>query len=345
MNERKNCDAMRQAKDSSSTIYDVASLAGLSISTVSRVLNSPKQVSQETRDKVLAAIDQLGYVPKAEARARALQGTRRIGVLTPFFTAPSFVQRLRGIDAALASTHYELVIYTIESLSRLKGYLTTLPLTGNLDGLIVMSLPIRDDEAERLAERGLETVLIECHQPCFSSVEIDDYAGGGMAARYLLNKGHRNLAFIGDIDPPDYAIRPVVARYEGFWDTLVEAGLSFPSEYVRSSWYAQEHSRKAARQLLELPNPPSAIFAAADIQAIAVMKVARDMNLHIPRDLAVIGFDDLDIADYVGLTTIHQPLDDSGRTAAEMLLARIADPGRPVQHVRLPLAIVERETV
>jgi len=96
---------------------------------------------------------------------------------------------------------------------------------------------------------------------------------------------------------------------------------------------------------LQLPRPPTAIFAAADIQAIAVMKVARDLGLRIPQDLAVIGFDDLDIADYVGLTTIRQPLDDSGRIAAELLLARVADPERPEQHVRLPLNIVERETV
>jgi LacI family transcriptional regulator len=332
-------------KDAKPTIYDVAELAGLSISTVSRVLNSPEQVNETNRIKVLAAIDRLGYVPKAEARARALQGTRRIGVLTPFFTAPSFVQRLRGIDAALAPTYYELIIYTVDSLNRLKGYLASLPLTGNLDGLIVMSLPVSAEEADRLIERRLVTVLIECQIACFSSVEINDWQGGRMAAEYLLKKGHRRLAFLGDIHPPDYAIRPVVARYEGFCEALVEAGVQLPAEYVKSSWYAQEQSRQAARQLLELPEPPTAIFAAADIQAIAVMKVARDMGLRIPQDVAVLGFDDLDIADYVGLTTICQPLDDSGQIAAEMLLARIADPDRPEQHVRLPLNLIERETV
>ncbi len=143
---------MKQAKENTPTIYDVAELSGLSISTVSRVLNSPERVSGETRARVLAAIDQLGFVPKAEARARALQSNRRIGVLTPFITAPSFVQRLRGIDAALVNTNYELVIYTVESLNRLQGYLASLPITGNLDGLIIMSLPIDDEGAEQVGQ-------------------------------------------------------------------------------------------------------------------------------------------------------------------------------------------------
>ena len=108
------------SKDGQATIYDVATLSGVSIATISRVLNSPGKVSEQTRGKVMAAIDELGFVPKAEARARALHSTRRIGVLTPFFTAPSFVQRLRGIDAALMRTEHELIVYTIDSLSRLQ---------------------------------------------------------------------------------------------------------------------------------------------------------------------------------------------------------------------------------
>jgi DNA-binding LacI/PurR family transcriptional regulator len=336
---------MRQPRETPPTIYDVAALAGASISTVSRVLNAPERVNEATRTRVLAAIDQLGYVPKAEARARALQGTRRIGVATPFLTAPSFVQRLRGIDAVLEDFNYELIIYTVESLDRLKGYLATLPLTGNLDGLIIMSLPVEDADARRIVEHQLETVLIELHQPYFSSVEIDDFEGGRMAAQYLLDHGHCHLAFLGDIDPPDYAIRPVVARFGGFSQALAEAGVPLPDEYVRSCRYSQEASRQAARALLALPEPPTAIFAAADVQAIAIMRVARDLGLRIPGDLAIIGFDDLDMADYVGLTTVRQSLDDSGRIAAELLLGRLADPERPLQHVRLPLTIVERDTV
>lgn len=336
---------MKQAKENAPTIYDVAELSGLSISTVSRVLNFPDRVSGETRAKVLAAIDQLGFVPKAEARARALQSNRRIGVLTPFITAPSFVQRLRGIDKALVNTNYELVIYTVESLNRLQGYLASLPITGNLDGLIIMSLPIDDEGAGRLAKYGPETVMIEYSMPDFCSVEIDDTAGGKMAAEYLVTKQHHRCAFIGDIDPPDYAIRPVISRLVGFRQGLDEAGICLPEEYIRSTPYEQEPTRRAVRELLRLPQPPTAIFAAADIQAMGVLKVAQEYGLKVPDDLAVIGFDDLEMADYVGLTTIRQPLDDSGRIAAELLLSRLADPDRPVQHVQLPLTVIDRETV
>src|SRR5512140_479035 len=132
------------------TIYDVASAAGVSISTVSRVLNTSEKVNEETRGAVLAAIDRLGFIPKADARARALRDNRRIGVITPFFTAPSFVQRLRGVASALRSTSYELLIFAVDSSERLHNYLETLPLTGNLDGLIILSLQFENRFADRL---------------------------------------------------------------------------------------------------------------------------------------------------------------------------------------------------
>jgi LacI family transcriptional regulator len=335
---------MKRSREDPPTIYDVARLAGSSISTVSRVLNSPERVNEATREKVLFAIDQLGYIPNAEARSRALQSTRRIGVLTPFFTSPSFVQRLRGIATALAEPNYELIIYTVESLKRLKGYLSLLPITGSLDGLIIMSLPFEEADRKRLIENHLETVVIEFQQAFFSSVEIDDFRGGKLAAQYLLEKGHQHLAFIGDIDPPPYAIRPTIARFDGFKQALEDKGIPLSQAYIHSAPYNQEPSRQAARDLLSLPKRPTAIFAAADIQAVAVMKVAREMGIKIPEDLAVIGFDDLDLADYVGLTTVRQPLDDSGRIAAELILARLADQNHPLQHVQLPLSIVERDT-
>jgi LacI family transcriptional regulator len=331
-------------RKNSPTIYDVARLAGLSVSTVSRVLNSSERLSEETRVKVLAAIDQLHFIPKAEARARALQGTRRIGVLAPFFTAPSFVQRLRGIAAALNDPGYELIIYPVHSLKRLKGYLAGLPITRSLDGLITLSLPIDEEDSRRLADHCLETVMIEYNQTQFSSVEIDDFAGGKLAAQYLINKGHQRIAFLGDLYPPDYAIRPAFARLNGFRQGLLEANLTLPDEYCIASSFNRESSRQTAQQILTLPERPTAVFASADVQAATVIKVAGELGLKIPRDLAVIGFDDVEMADYLGLTTINQYLDDSGRIAVELLLGRLSDPSRPVQHVSLPLTIVERET-
>ena len=325
------------------TIYDVAERSGVSISTISRVLNAPEKVKHETRTKVFEAIDGLGFVPKVEARARALRQTGRIGVVTPFFTAPSFVQRLRGVASALSKSNYELVIYTVDSVDRLHGYISSIPLTGHLDGLILMSLPIREKDAQRLSVHGLETVLIEYPHPRLNSIEIDDELGGQMAAEYLIKKGHRRVAFLGDIEPPEaFAIHPISKRLLGFRKTLKASGIALPEAYVRWASDTQEDSRRAAHEQLCLSEPPTAIFAASDIQALSVIKVARQLNISIPGQLAVLGFDDIDGADHADLTTISQQLDESGRLAVEILLSRIKNPNRPRQHIQLPLTIIQR---
>lgn len=325
------------------TIYDVADLANVSISTVSRVLNTPEQVNTATRERVLAAIDRLNFVPRADATARARKGTRRIGVLAPFITYPSFVQRLRGV-ATLADTSYEMVIYNVESASRRDGYLASLPVTRRLDGLIVMALPFGDEAAQRLRANDLETVLIECAHPFFSSVEIDDEAGGELVARYLLSQGHRRFGFVGDDEVPDYAIRTSDRRLAGYQRALRAAGITLAPDYIMKGRHGREQARLHGHELLELPEPPTAIFAHSDNQAMGVLKALRERGLSAPRDLAVVGFDDIDVADYLGLTTVRQPLEESGRIAVELLLARLADRTRPTQRVTLPLTLVQRET-
>ncbi len=326
------------------TIYDVAEHSGISISTISRVLNNPEKVNSKTRARVLDAIDKLGFVPKAEARARALSKTNRIGVVTPFFTAPSFVQRLRGVASALTTSNHELVIYTVDSSDRVQGYFSSIPFTGNLDGLIVMSLPIQKKEAQRLIEHDIKTVLIEYSHPELNCIEIDDVQGGRMAAELLLSKGHRRIAFIGDEEPHDFEIHPAGLRLQGFREALKNAGIKVPAEYIRLFENTHEQAMQATRELLSLPTPPTAIFAAADVQAVSALKVAREMGVKVPEQLAVIGFDDIDWAEFMDLTTIRQHLDESGKLAVEILLAQIADPSRPPQHVNLPLSLIERQT-
>jgi DNA-binding LacI/PurR family transcriptional regulator len=329
----------------SPTIYDVATAAQVSISTVSRVLNNPDKVNDATRSTVLEAINNLGFVPKAEARARALKEFRRIGVLTPFFTAPSFVQRLRGAASALQSTSDELIIFTVDSISALNHYLETLPLTGNLDGLIVISMQFNDRYARQLVEHGLETVLIEYPQKILSSIEIDDVAGGRMAAEYLLQKGHKKLGFVGDTAAtPDFNVHPIALRLSGFRQGLQDAGMRLKEENTLLVKYDVESTRQKAHEFLSPPLQHSAIFAATDLQAIGILRAARDLGIRVPQDLAILGFDDLDVAEYVGLTTINQHLDESGGVAVELLLSRLVGPTRAIQHIQLPLNIIERET-
>jgi len=326
------------------TIYDVAKHAGVSITTVSRILNTPDRVNSKTRERVLASIDKLNFVPKAEARARAMQHTGRIGVICPFFTAPSFIQRLRGIAETLSPENYELVVYTVDSNDHLQGYLSSLPLTGNLDGLIILSLPVDDSQVHRLVDHGVPAVLVEYPHPKLNCVEIDDVEGGYMATTYLVDKGHRRIAFLGDTDLPEYSIHPVSLRLKGFRRALKEARIKLPDTFVRLAPYSQEQTRQVAKELLNLPDPPTAIFAATDFQALGVLKAARQLNIKVPEQLAVIGFDDLDMAEYADLTTISQHLDESGRLAVEILLAQIESPSRPPRHVKLPLVLIERQT-
>lgn len=322
------------------TIYDVAQEAQVSIATVSRVLNFPLRVKPGTRNAVLSAIDKLGYVPNAESRARAFSETRRIGVLIPFFTTPSFVQRLRGIAEVLNQNDYELVIYPVDSRAREQSYLETLPMRSTLDGLIITSQALDETVAARLLQHQLECVLIEFSNPNFSSIEIDNEEGGYLATQFLIRKGHRRIAFIGGQTRPEFGVNPIIERMLGYQKALAEHEIQLPAEYACE--YALDPAQ-ALRSLVAL-GLPLAIFAATDLQAIALVKAARDLNLRMPQDVAIIGFDNIDMAEYFGLTTIHQPLDESGKIAARLLISRLSETSQPVQHIRLPLKIIERAT-
>lgn len=335
---------MSSDKHSSPTIYDVAALSGMSIATVSRVLNSPERVSENSRRLIMDAIDSLGFVPKAEARARVLQNTGRIGVITPFFTSPSFTDRLRGVASALSNAGYELVIYPVDSLARLNNYFAKLPFTANLDGLIILSLPVDEVAAARLHTNQIETVLVEHALPQFSSILVDDHSGGRLAAQHLLANGHRSCAFVYFGENPEYSIHPERARLVGFREALGDAGISLPDSYVKYVPITRKGIREKLKELFAQPEPPTAIFVPSDDLAIRVIHRARELGVHTPRDISVIGFDNIDIAEHVDLTTISQSLVESGEMAVEMLLSRLSERSRPIQQVRLQVHLEVRGT-
>jgi DNA-binding LacI/PurR family transcriptional regulator len=326
------------------TIYDVAELSGRSIATVSRVLNSPERVAEASRNRVLAAIEELGFVPQADASERARKQIGRIGVITPFFTLPSFTQRLRGIATALVGSRYDLTIYPVDSRARLESYFTVLPLRRRIDGLIAMSIPVSSESLRRLRQSSIPTVFIENRVPGFSSIEIDDRYGGRLVAEYLVGKGHRRFAYVGDHVIPDYALKPEVSRLEGYRETLAEKGLALPEDHIKLPVFPSRDPDGQVHELLDLDVPPTAIFAATDDLALRVLKVARQRGLRIPDDLAVVGFDDVDIASYLDLTTVNQSLDESGKLAVEALITQIADPTRPTKNTFVELSLVERST-
>lgn len=327
----------------SATIYDVAERAGVSRSTVSLALNAPARVKPETLARVLAAIDDLKFVPKSEAVSRARRGVGRIGVIAPFTTYPSFARRLNGVLQATRGHSCEVVVYDEESAAR--ATLATLPLTQRLDGLIVMSIPFGDDIAERLAEQNVSAVLVELERPGFSSVTIDDVAGGRMAAKLLLQRGHKRFAFLGERhDSNDSYVLQSDARLNGFREELAAAGIELPETHVHLVHHTVSSAAAATEELLALDRPPTAIFAHDDMLASAALRTARAHGLKVPEDLAIVGFDDSDIAELLGLTSIRQPLEESGHVATETLLGELANPNRSLQHITLKLTLVERET-
>jgi len=335
-------EVSNMSKDQDPTIYSVAKEADVSISTVSRVLNAPHLVKKETRDKVLDAIDQLGFVPKAAAQAYAKKQLGRVGVLTPFFSHPSFVQRMRGVASVLASNSYELVIYPVESLNQIYHYLETVQLARRLDGLITMALAIDEETVQRYIRNTFPVAMIETRHPSINSVFVDNVAGGRLAAEYLLEKRHATFGFIGDGDLPDYSLRPSDERLEGFTQKLAENGNDLDPDLIIHP--KEDNLQIEIKKILDSPKRPSAIFAAYDELAMQTMMLARKKGLRIPEDLAVIGFDDLDFAEHFGLTTISQKLEESGRIAAELILAQVKKFSSPVRSVELSLSIIERET-
>jgi DNA-binding LacI/PurR family transcriptional regulator len=308
------------------TIRDVAREAGVSVATASRVLNGKDAVRPETRDRILSVMADLGFSPSPAARRLSLGRTLTIGVIVSFLTRPQAAERLRGVDAVLADSEFDLVIYNVESVQKRDHYLTTLTRSQRADGLLVMSLPPAQDASSGLIHSPVPVVFIDVHTP---TVELlprvvgNDVAGGALAARHLLELGHRSIAFIGDAVADPFGFTSSRDRERGFRDELRRAGIEIPDAWIGHGAHGRYEARDLARRMLTGETRPTAIFTASDTQALGVIAAARELGSHVPDDLSVIGYDDIEAADYVGLTTVRQQLFESGRRGAEILLAEI----------------------
>jgi LacI family transcriptional regulator, galactose operon repressor len=317
------------------TIADVAGRAGVGVATVSRVLNGSPSVSEETRSRVRAVIDELGYEPSAAARALSTGRTRTVGVVTPFFTSPSVVERLRGVSRTVSEGGYQLVLFDLARPDRL----ARLPVGGRIDGLLCVSMCPSDADLARLLKAGVAVALVDDEHPELPCVSIDDMAGGRLAAEHLLELGHRRIAFVGDDEGSAWGFRSSARRRVGAEAALADAGGRL---IVRRGPHGREHARALAARLLALDDPPTAIFAGSDLQAIGVLEAAEAAGIDVPDELSVIGFDDVELARYVGLTTVSQPLESSGAAGAELLMEAMG--GAPRRACRLELRIVRRST-
>jgi LacI family transcriptional regulator len=328
----------------SPTIYDVARHAGVGIGTVSRVLNDSPQVSEVTRQKVLAAIEELDYHPSPIAQRLSLRKTLTIGVITPFFTRPAFVERLRGVEAALTESKYDLTLYNVETTDKRDACFRELPTSQRFDGLLIIALPPTDEDVSHFHQAGIPVVLIDAYHPALSCVLTDDVKGGYMATQHLIELGHTRIAYISDPLESPFRFTSSLHRYQGYQQALDEAGIPFRLEYHRWAEHGEEQARDMAYHLLNLNEPPMAIFAASDTQAMGVIQAARDTDLRIPEDLSVIGYDDIQAAEYMGLTTIRQLLFESGQRGVELLLETLENSQTEPMHKVLPTELIVRDT-
>jgi DNA-binding LacI/PurR family transcriptional regulator len=329
------------------TIRDVARQAGVSVATVSRVINNSPLVVEPTRARVQAAVDALGYRLNATARNLSIGRAMAIGVVVPFFTAPSVIERLRGVVERLGRgerREYDLMLFDVEAPEQRDGALRDLARRDRVAGLLIISLPISDAEVAALERDGMPAVLVDTFHARLPRVVIDNVGGGALAARHLLARGHRRIGFVGDHPTNPYGFTSSEDRRHGFTGALAEAGVEHHPELERFGPHGREEAGQLTEALLALPDPPSAIFAASDLQAIGALKAAERVGARVPEDVAVIGFDDIDMAEIVGLTTIRQPLREGGARATDLLLAAIEHGnGEPMEELQT-LSVVERRT-
>jgi DNA-binding LacI/PurR family transcriptional regulator len=325
------------------TIAEVAARAGVGVGTVSRVLNGDRRVAEGTRRRVLAVIEELEYRPSSVARNLALGRTHTVAVVIPFLTNPSSVERLRGVVDTLRSSRYDLVLFDVERPETRDDLLSRLADRSSSDAVLVISLPLRDEEVARFERADVPVVLVDGSHPRLPHLAIDDVAGGRLAAGHLLDLGHTRIAFVGDT-PSAFGFTSSRDRRTGFEQALRAAGLEARAEYVREAAHGRDLARRLATELLALPETPTAVFAASDTQALGVLEAARAAGRAVPGELSVIGFDDVEVASYTQLSTVRQPLYESGALGTRMLIGALD--GAPLAAVgdTLDLELVIRST-
>jgi LacI family transcriptional regulator len=327
------------------TIADVAELAQVSKMSVSRVLNGQSGVSDKTRQRILEAVEQLGYVPNSNPRARALD-SKLIALLIPDITTTYMGEILRGVSGAAERLNYGLMLYTqgaVSNIDRTSYYLSLLN-NSLVDGVLMVVPHDFEVIVNDLKAHNLAYVLIDHHSGTGNEPSVTATNRKGMrdAMRHLLALGHRRIGFItGRMD-----IACSHDRLQGYRDGLTEVGLPFDSELIREGDFTQPIGFQQAQALLQLGQPPTAIVASNDVMALGVMDAAKNAGLNVGRDISIVGFDDIYMASqtYPALTTVRQPLADMGETALELLVTLLE--GRTALNLRreLPTELIIRES-
>jgi LacI family transcriptional regulator len=330
------------------TIYDLARAAGVGIGTVSRCLNDHPHVSPHTRSKVLAAAKRLNYQPHAQAQRLASRRTNAISIIIPSFTNYFFVQVLQGVQDLAAEIGMDLILYGVNHPSQVEQYLRRSLHRGHVDGVLFFSMKLPESYVSRFQQLRLPLVLADASHPAFDSIRVKNLEGGLTATRHLLRLGHRSIAMIN----ASLETQPAQDRMEGYRMALEEAGIPFRQDRViigesgKNDGFNREAGKVSMRLLMGRnsgPDAVTAVFVASDVQAIGVLEAARELGTRIPEEIAMVGFDDIELAQYAELTTMRQPMYEMGRLAMEKLYARMKEPaGPPTLTEFLPHLVIRR---
>jgi LacI family repressor for deo operon, udp, cdd, tsx, nupC, and nupG len=306
-------------------INEVAQLAGVSTATVSRALSGNGHVSEATRRRVHAAALELEYVVSSNASSLATGRTKNVGVVIPFLNRWFYGAVLEGAEQALLSHGYDLTLYNLsggndERRTVFEHFL----LRKRVDAVIAISLELTPNEVSRLLDMNKPIVGVGGPLPGVRTLSVDDVAIARLATEHLLALGHKTIAHIGG--NPDYELDfhlPTNRRY-GYEAALQEAGVPIDPTLFHAADFTLQGGHAAAKQLLGNPRKrPTAIFAASDEMAIGTILAARDLGLHVPDDVSVIGIDDHELAEFFGLTTIAQFPALQGRMAVDILMEQL----------------------
>jgi len=326
------------------TIKDVALHAQVSVTTVSHVVNRTRFVSDQARARVQAAIEELKFVPSALARSLRNNCTKTVGMMIPNCSNPYFAEIVRGIEDTFFEAKFNVILCNSDdNPSKQAQYIRVLH-EKQVDGLIVLSSGGDDELVSLLRAVDVPKVLVdrEVDELAVDLVEVNHEVGGYLAMKHLLGLGHRRVACITG----PLTLSSALQRLQGSRRALHEAGQAADPPYEATGDFTSEGGYAAMRRLLLLPRPPTAVFACNDLMAIGAICAAASMGLRIPKDLSVIGFDDIALAAFSSppLTTISQPKHQLGELAARLLLDRIAKPGRKLRREILQPNLCLRES-
>lgn len=325
------------------TIDDVAREAGVSTATVSRALRHHPYVAESTRQRVLSAVERLRYVANANASRLASGQSRTVGLVAPMLTSWYTSELTVGVEEVLTQARFDLLIGTANSAARERIFRGDARFQQRVDGVILVDVFCGDEVAERLADLDTPIIVLGEQLQGLTSVSIDNTRGARLAARHLVELGHKRIALVGGHTNLDVAKNVPTERTAGFRESLRLAGLRLPDAYLQDGDFTIAGGRAAMQRLLALAKPPTAVFFLSDEMAFGALQAIRDAGLTVGSDVSVVGFDDHPVAEAIGLTTVRQPVRDIGRLGARLMLDALDGFG-VVRHHPVEVALVERHS-